>query len=535
MWKNVGENSDGGKGMEERKATDVLVPVLARLYEQFFLLDKNAVSGEVIQEGNCVRVSDFDKWCTENFEHRYEGDDATLFFQKISAEAIVQALTYEDEYVVEFSEKTEDDRIRRKRIKAFACLREEVVCVCVDDVTEAYTRTQSIERIAKECLDVAQQTNIEKERFWQQMSDDIRLPASQAAQMLDKALAMEGDESRTYVWKAKEALEKYNKICDAIFSVSGIERGEEFEWDRVIFTTDLSEDVRQLASLWTDGAECEVTKADMALKVHGFWADEPRLKQMLGGALAAMAGADRKASAIMDFDIREETDEDAEVFDLLFTVKGNKRSDAVMQDPRMFLAQKIADYMDGVLSFATQGEETELFLRIPVQRADKDQQKQAKLLSHVSDSVIAKDFAAFRALVVDDDAIGCEITACKLKQFGLQVETAADGQEALEKLFASPGRYYQILFSKMYLPRKSGLELTMELREMNRRDLNDMTIVALTANPFRDKRIVALEHGMDHHLILPFNDIELKEILIRELEDMGPEDAPEKFGFRVLK
>ena len=40
---------------------------------------------------------------------------------------------------------------------------------------------------------------------------------------------------------------------------------------------------------------------------------------------------------------------------------------------------------------------------------------------------------------------------------------------------------------------------------------------------------------MDHHLILPFNDIELKEILLRELTDLGPEDLPEKFGFRVVK
>lgn len=522
--------------MEERMATDVLVSVLARLYEQIFLLGKNADSGKVIQEGNYVEVNDFDAWCKMNFEHCYEGDDVALFLKKISAETIVQALTYEDEYVVEFSERVNLDDIRRKRIKAFTCSAGEVVCVCVDDVTEQYMREQNRERIAQACLEVAQQANIEKERVWQRMSEELRLPAYQAIELLKNALEADGEEVQEYIKKTQVVLQKYYELCETVFSVSVMEKGEEFEGEQLIFVKDLAEDIRQMTALGDESAKCDITLGDMAERVNAFLSDGTRLKQMLSSAVTAMAnaGADKTVSAVLDFDMRKETEEEIEVSDLLFTIRGKEISDSVMQDPRMLFAQRFADCMDGIICFTTQ-EETALLIRIPIQRADKERQKEARKLARMEDSIVARNFAAFRALVVDDDAIGCEITASKLKQFGLQVETAADGQEAMEKLLASPGRYYQILFTKMFLPRKSGLELTMELRELKRSDLNDITIVALTSNPLRDKRIRALEHGMDHHLVLPFNDIELKEILIRELEDLGPEDAPEKFGFRVLK
>ncbi len=518
--------------MKERVATDVLVSVMARLYEQVFLLDRNGSGGSLIREGKSFEISDYDSWCVQEFTPVYEGDDISVFLQKISLAKILAVLTYEDQYVIDFSQK-EQEEVSRKRLKAFECREKEMICICIEDMTDQYETEKRREQIAKESVEIAQQAEFAKLHFFKEMNDALRWPAAQADEML--RAAQQALDPQEYIEKARKVLGKYEQTLEEMFAVSVMENGEDFEWDRVIFTKKFAGEILHLAQIQESGTQYTVKLGENTEKIVGFIADEPRLKQMLAGAASALAKCSGKcmAEAVLDFDIRSGTDMDEPVFDLVYTVSAEDIKEDVCA--HLSYVQRLVDYMDGILRVENAENGMEIRIRIPVQRADRNQLKEAQKMTRLTDALTDGDFSAFRALVVDDDEISCAITASKLKQYGLTVETAGDGEEAREKLLASPGRYYQIIFMKMYLPKKSGLELTMELREMNRRDLNDITIVALTANPLRDKRIVALEHGMDHHLVLPFNEVELKEILIRELQDMGPGDEPEKFGFRVLK
>ncbi len=522
--------------MDDKMTTDMLLSVMTRLYEQIFLLDNNAVGGMMIHEGNWVNVESFNVWCKDNFEECYEGDDITLFLQKIASESIVEALGCEDEYIVEFS-VVEADAERRKCMKAFACGAENLICICIDDITQQYFKDRSRERVAGESLKVAQQAVLVMDHFFEDMNDDIQLPVTQAVEMLEASLQKDHEDAQAYVEKAITVLKKYANTIDGMFSFSALERGEDFEKDDVIFTSDFVSDLEQMAALQTDGAVSGIAIGSTAKRLNGFVSDQLRLKQMLGNALATMIlqSVDQSATALLDFDIRKETDTEEEAIRLAFSICAAGIKEDILKNPCMKFVHRLVEHMDGNIYIKTEEENASLSIAIPVQRADMQQQRKAKIQSRMTDSIGAKDFAAYRALVIDDDAIGREIVVSKLEQFGLGVETAADGEEAMEKLLASPGRYYQVIFTKMSLPKKSGLDLTMELREMTRRDLNDITIVAVTTDPQRDRRLTALEHGMDYHMILPFNDIELKEILLRELEDLGPEDAHEKFGFRILK
>lgn len=49
------------------------------------------------------------------------------------------------------------------------------------------------------------------------------------------------------------------------------------------------------------------------------------------------------------------------------------------------------------------------------------------------------------------------------------------------------------------MPVKDGLEATMEIRKMERQDLSDITIIAVTAHAFRKDRLRTLEAGVDYH------------------------------------
>lgn len=521
--------------MGEREL-NVLISVLAHTYERIFVMEPDGKNGWMLCGDVRTEVADFDEWCSRYYKQCYAGDDFSRFLQKIQSDEIKKVLTYEDDYVVEFSER-EEDVVRRKRLRAFVCGKGAFLCAGVEDISKEYEKEQVRSRLEKECLLSAQQANIAKEQFWQQMDAEIRVPVYEAIQMLGKAVCADGEVDSEQVTKARRALNRYYDMVSQMFTVSAMEKGEEFEQEDALIPDELLGQLEHMLAEEENDFERVVRLENICPKVSVFLSDAVRLKQLLVNLLDSAASYDsgHAATGELDFDIQEETEEEPEVFDLLFRVKVCGAVEKLRQDSRMTYAFRLADYMNGVLRLETEEENTEILLRIPVQKADKEVEKDYLIVSHMRDSINDRDFSGFRALVADDDEISREITVNMLKRMGLEVDTADDGQEAIDMLLAAPFRYYQILFMKMFFPEKTGLEATMEIREMERQDLNDITIVAFTANPLRDKRISALEHGMDYHLILPYDEIQLKDILIRELQNMGPRDEYEKFGFRVLK
>jgi CheY-like chemotaxis protein len=65
-------------------------------------------------------------------------------------------------------------------------------------------------------------------------------------------------------------------------------------------------------------------------------------------------------------------------------------------------------------------------------------------------------------LVVDDDALACEMTAAVVESAGHESVMAENGIEAMEKLAAAPG--IGMVISDMNMPLVSGIELFREMR-----------------------------------------------------------------------
>src|SRR5262245_46630686 len=70
-------------------------------------------------------------------------------------------------------------------------------------------------------------------------------------------------------------------------------------------------------------------------------------------------------------------------------------------------------------------------------------------------------------LVVDDEAAIRDMVAMFLRRLGFRVETAADGQSALDKLRAS--RYFLVI-SDVGMPGISGMDLLSSVKELARSD-----------------------------------------------------------------
>jgi len=109
---------------------------------------------------------------------------------------------------------------------------------------------------------------------------------------------------------------------------------------------------------------------------------------------------------------------------------------------------------------------------------------------------------AKKVLVVDDEKLIVKGIRFSLEQDGMEVDSAFDGEEALQKV--REGQYDLILLDVM-LPKLTGFEVCQQIR-----DFSNVPIVMLTAKGDDMDKILGLEYGADDYITKPFNILEVK-------------------------
>jgi len=117
-----------------------------------------------------------------------------------------------------------------------------------------------------------------------------------------------------------------------------------------------------------------------------------------------------------------------------------------------------------------------------------------------------------RVLVVDDSDINLEVAKGILEADGAVVDTACDGQDALEWLRAHADAV-DIVLMDLQMPRLDGYAATRFIREDKR--WRELPIVALTAGAFQELRDAAQASGMNDFIAKPFNVAQMMETIQR--------------------
>jgi CheY-like chemotaxis protein len=123
--------------------------------------------------------------------------------------------------------------------------------------------------------------------------------------------------------------------------------------------------------------------------------------------------------------------------------------------------------------------------------------------------------AGRRLLLVDDNEVNRELALGMLEIYGVDVDCAEDGQQALEHLGQAR---YDLVLMDCHMPRLDGYAATREWRDREQLDGRARTpIVALTAAALPGDREKCAAAGMDDYLTKPFTRDMLDEALGRWL------------------
>ena len=127
-----------------------------------------------------------------------------------------------------------------------------------------------------------------------------------------------------------------------------------------------------------------------------------------------------------------------------------------------------------------------------------------------------ESFDGLRTLVVDDEEMNLIVARGLFTEYGMEVETAHSGFEAVDLVRKSQ---YDVIFMDHMMPEMDGVETMHRIRTVMEEHGTDAIIIALTANAVSGAREMFVAEGFDGFVAKPIERMELERVLRALLGD----------------
>jgi signal transduction histidine kinase len=180
------------------------------------------------------------------------------------------------------------------------------------------------------------------------------------------------------------------------------------------------------------------------------------------------------------------------------------------------ISKKLTNMMGGKIGVVSeQGKGSEFWFNVLLEPAGEEVSPGKTETGHRKTSS-----KSLHVLLVDDNLINRKVALFNLQKLGHSVESAGDGQEAVDKYLA--GNFDAILMD-IQMPVMDGYQATSEIRDLETKhpEKNKVRIIAMTANAEMSEKEKCIELGMDDYLSKPFKPEDLGEVLQRQFDAGG--------------
>ncbi len=190
------------------------------------------------------------------------------------------------------------------------------------------------------------------------------------------------------------------------------------------------------------------------------------------------------------------------IYDQFSREKSTTESGIIGTGLGMSIVRQLVDLMDGEISIESEVDSgTTIRLNFNFQVVD---QQERDSLSESKIDLNAR-MVGVRILVTEDNPLNREIAVELLEDAGFEVDTAENGEEAVQKIKDGKPGQYDVILMDIQMPVMDGYQATQRIRSLKDCPLSTIPIIAMTANAFEEDRQRAIAAGMNDHLSKPIN------------------------------
>lgn len=383
---------------------------------------------------------------------------------------------------------------------------------------------------------LAEENSRAKSAFFSSMSHDLRTPMNAITGYTALALKEEDipDTVRDYLQKIDDSSHHLLSLINDVLDMSRIESGKIELITEPSDLFDIMDDVHQIFAVQMKGKNISFMVDYSEVENRYVICDKNRLNRILlnlisnaykytpeGGNVSVIlkeTGKDEKKCfyefSVIDDGIGMSEEFSKHIFDA-FEREQNKTVDNIQGTGLgMAITKKLTDLMNGEITVKTQkGQGSCFILDLSFLKAEQEDIEKAIK----AEEKTKHDFTGRKLLLVEDNPINTEIACLMLGDEGFQIDTAENGQIAVDMLKNKGADTYDAVLMDIQMPIMNGYEASREIRSLGDKYMN-IPIIALSANTFASDIKEAAEAGMNAHVSKPYNPDELFAVLAEYID-----------------
>jgi len=180
------------------------------------------------------------------------------------------------------------------------------------------------------------------------------------------------------------------------------------------------------------------------------------------------------------------------------------------------IVKKIIDAMGGTITVKSKiGEGSEFTFTVCCDYVSENNTNRAAQVAFPTENILEK-LKGKHVLLCEDHPLNQTIAKALLKEKGVLVDIAENGQEGVTHFANSAINYYNAILMDIRMPVMDGLEATRRIRALTRSDAKTVAIIAMTADAFEESMREAKGAGMNDYVTKPIEPEKLYQALAKD-------------------